>query len=48
MLPENIEERPFKTIEELVEDYFNDGESGHLCHLDKEVPKYFYYKGMKF
>lgn len=45
---EEEEELPFKTIGELVHDYFATGEDGHMCELDKEVPKYFYYKGKKF
>lgn len=39
---------PFKTIAELIHDYFADGEDGHMCTLDKEVPQYFYYKGKQF
>ena len=32
----------------MIHDYFNDGQDGHECLLDKDVPKYFYYKGKKF
>lgn len=45
---EEDEELPFKTIGELIHDYFADGEDGHACMLDKDVPKYFYYRGKKF
>lgn len=45
---EQIDELPFKTINELIDDYFADGDDGHLCEIDKDVPKYFYYKGKKF
>lgn len=48
-LPEfEKQELRFKTIAELVHDYFADGADGHVCQLDKEVPKYYYYKGNKF
>ena len=42
------EELPFKTIGEFINDYFADGDEGHMCAIDKDVPKYFYYKGKKF
>ena len=41
------EELPFKTIAELIHDYFETDEN-HVCELDKEVPQYFYYKGKQF
>lgn len=42
------EELPFKTIGEFINDYFADGDEGHMCAIDKDVPKYFYYRGKKF
>lgn len=41
------EELPFKTIGELMDDYFK-LDQGQMCSLDTEVPKYFYYKGQTF
>lgn len=35
---EEEEELPFKTIGELIHDYFETGEDGHVCEIDKEVP----------
>ena len=41
------EELPFKTIGELMDDYFK-LDTNAVCSLDTEVPKYFYYRGQTF
>ena len=39
------DELPFKTLAELMEDYFAGTDDDHACSLDAEPPKYFYYNG---
>jgi hypothetical protein len=42
------DELPFKTLAELMNDYFSSPEDDHVCSMESEVPKYFYYKGQSF
>ena len=42
------DELPFKTLSELMEDYFSGADDGHVCDTGKAVPQYFYYKGRTF
>ena len=39
------DELPFKTLAELMEDYFAHPDDDHVCSMDAEPPKYFYYRG---
>ena len=36
-----------KSLEDLIKDYFSDGQDGHVCSLE-EVPKYFVYEGKEY
>lgn len=36
-----------KSLEDLIKDYFSDGDDGHVCSLE-EIPKYFVYEGNEY
>jgi len=39
---------PFKTVDELMTDYFSDGQDGYSCSIERVIPKYFYHNGRRF
>jgi len=39
---------PFKTMNELMADYFSDGKDGYECSIERAIPKYFYHNGRRF
>ena len=45
---EEYKAMPFKTMNELMADYFSDGKDGYECSIERAIPKYFYHNGRRF